>query len=216
MESENKLNRVMLITFILVLVVGIITLFIILNKGKIFGKRLVKISEEVVKKEIVHSMEIACDKQYLAVNSKDVSNLVVTIDGVEMKDGFEYEISDETLVKIENNKVRVMGKEGTVVIKAKSLEYELEAETTIEIVEPITKLYIQLQDTNIDINEQVQVRCTFKPTNATPVVEYSVLDESIATVDENGILTGVSTGTVLLTARDTVTGIGASCKIKIK
>ena len=42
-----------------------------------------------------------------------------------------------------------------------------------------------------------------------------ISDESIATIDESGIVTGVSAGTVTLTATDTITGIGASCKLKI-
>ena len=215
MEKKSKLNKVMLIFFILALIVGLGTLFIILNKGKIFGKRLVKISAEVVEKEIVHSMEMTCDKKYLATGSEDVANLLVTIDGVDMQEGFEYEISDETLVTIENNVVIPSTKEGTVIIKAKSLDYDLEEEVTIEIIKPITKLYVQSEYSSIDINEQMQLEYTFKPSTATPVVEYSISDESIATIDESGIVTGVSAGTVTLTATDTITGIGASCKLKI-
>ena len=215
MEKKSKLNKVMLIVFILALLVGLGTLFVILNKGKIFGKRLVKISAEVVEKEIVHSMEMTCDKKYLAIGTEDVANLLVTIDGVDMQEGFEYEISDETLVTIENNVVIPSTKEGTVIIKAKSLDYDLEEEITIEIIKPITKLYVQSEYSSIDINEQMQLEYTFKPSTATPVVEYSISDESIATIDESGIVTGVSAGTVTLTATDTITGIGASCKLKI-
>lgn len=215
MENKSKLNKVMLIVFILALFVGLVTLFIIINKGNIFGKRLVEISGEVVEKEITHSIEMTCDKKYLAIDTEDVANLLVTIDGVDMQDGFEYSISDETLVTIENNVVKPTGEEGTVIIKAKSIDYGIEAETTIEIVKPITKLYVQSEYSSIDIGEQMQLEYTFKPSTATPVVEYSISDESIATIDDSGIVTGVSSGTVTLTATDTITGIGASCKLKI-
>lgn len=215
MEKKSKLNKVMLVFFILALVVGLITLFIILNKGKIFGKRLVKISGEVVEKEVVHSIEMTTDKKYLALGTEDVANLLVTIDGVDMQEGFELEISDGTLVTVENNVVKPVGTEGTVIIKAKSLDYGIEAEVTIEIVQPITKLYVKSEYTSIDIGEQMQLEYTFKPATATPVVEYYISDESIATIDDSGIVTGVSSGNVTLTAIDTITGIGASCNLKI-
>ena len=80
MENKSKLNKVMLIVFILALFVGLVTLFIIINKGNIFGKRLVEISGEVVEKEITHSIEMTCDKKYLAIDTEDVANLLVTID----------------------------------------------------------------------------------------------------------------------------------------
>ena len=60
----------------------------------------------------------------------------------------------------------------------------------------------------------MKLEYTFKQSTATPKIEYSISDESIATIDENGIVTGVSSGTVVLTATDTVTGQGASCKLK--
>ena len=78
MENKSKLNKVMLIVFILALFVGLVTLFIIINKGNIFGKRLVEISGEVVEKEITHSIEMTCDKKYLAIDTEDVANLLVT------------------------------------------------------------------------------------------------------------------------------------------
>lgn len=215
MENEkNILNRVMLIVFIIALLTGVVTLFIILNKGNIFGKRLVATNGDVVEKEVVHSIQMTTDKKYLATGTDDVANLIVTVDGVDMKDGIEFEVSDETLVSIENNIVTPL-EEGTVVIKARSTDYGIEAETTIEIVKPITKLYVQSEYSSIDIGEQMQLEYTYKPSTATPKVTYSTSDESLATVDENGIVTGVSSGTVTLTATDTVTGIGASCKLKI-
>ena len=205
----------MLIVFIIALLTGLLTLFIILNKGVIFGKRLVATNGDMVEKEITHSIQITTDKKYLSTDSEEVANLNITIDGVDMQEGFEISLSDETLVDVNNNVLTPLGKEGTVVITVKSIDYGIEAETTIEIVKPITKLYLQTEYSSIDIGEEMQLEYTYKPSTATPKVQYSTSDEGLATVDENGIVTGVSSGTVTLTATDIITGIGASCKLKI-
>ena len=215
MEKKSNLNKIMLIVFIIALLTGILTLSIVLNKGSLFGKRLVSTSGDIVEKEVTHSIQITTDKKYLSTDSEDVATLIITVDGVDMQDGFELEISDESLVSVENNIVTPLGNEGVVIITAKSTDYGIEAETTIEIVEPITKLYVQTEYTSIDIGEEMQLEYTYKPSTSTPKVEYSSSDEEIATVDENGIVTGVSSGTVTLTATDTITGLGASCKLKI-
>ena len=215
MERKSNLNKIMIITLIILVLTGIMTLFIILNKGNVFGKRLVATSGEVVEKEVVHSIQMTTDKKYLSTESDEPANLIITIDGVDMQEGVELIASDDTLVSIENNAVIPLGKEGTVIITAKSIDYGIEAETTIEIVKPITKLYVQSEYSSIDIGEEMQLEYTYKPSTGTPKVIYSTSDENLATVDENGIVTGVSSGTVILTATDTITGLGASCKLKI-
>ena len=215
MERKSNLNKIMIISFVLLLLTGVLTLYNILNIGIVFGKRLVATSAEVVEKEIVHSIQMTTDKKYLSIESDEPANLIVTVDGVDMQEGIEYILSDDTLVNIENNMVKPLGKEGTVVITAKSLDYGIETELTIEIVKPITKLYVQSEYSSIDIGEEMQLEYTYKPSTGTPKVVYSTSDESLATVDENGIVTGISSGTVTLTATDTITGLGASCKLKI-
>lgn len=135
MEKKNNLDKIMLIVFIITLLTGLLTLYIVLNKGSVFGKRLVSTSEDIVEKEVIHSIQITTDKKYLSTDSEDTANLIVTIDGVDIQDGFELEVSDENLVSIENNVVTSLGKTGEVVIKAKSTDYEIEDEITIEIVE---------------------------------------------------------------------------------
>ena len=213
-KEKSNLNKIMLIAFIVLLLTGVATLFIVLNKGNVFGKRLVATNGENIVKEVIHSIQMTTDKKYLATDSDDQANLIVTVDGVDMQEGIEFELLDETLVSIENNVVTPL-EEGTVIITAKSTEYGIEAETTIEIVKPITKLYLQTEYSSIDIEEEMQLEYTYKPSTATPKVEYSSSNEEIATVDENGIVTGVSEGTVTLTATDVITGIAASCKLKI-
>lgn len=214
-EKKSKLNGILKAVFLIALITGIITLYIILNKGKIFGKRLIALEAEKVEKEITHSIQITTDEKYLAIGYEKQANLLVTIDGVDSMEGYELQLSDETLATVENNVVTPLDKEGVLVITAVHTEYNIKAETTIEIVKPITKLYLQTEYSSISIGEEMQLEYTFKPSTGTPKVEYQTSDENLATVDSNGIVTGTGKGTVTLTATDVVTGEAASCKLKI-
>lgn len=140
MEKKDNINKIMIITFIMLLLTGLVTLFIILNKGNIFGKRLVLMSSEVVEKEIIHSIQITTDKKYLIINSDEQAKLIITVDGVDVQEGIEFQISDENMVEIENNMVFPLEKEGIVIIKAKSIEYDIEAEVAIEIVKSMSDI----------------------------------------------------------------------------
>ena len=140
MEKKDNINKIMIITFIMLLLTGLVTLFIILNKGNIFGKRLVLMSSEVVEKEIIHSIQITTDKKYLIINSDEQAKLIITVDGVDVQEGIEFQISDENMVEIENNMVFPLEKEGIVIIKAKSVEYDIEAEVAIEIVKSMSDI----------------------------------------------------------------------------
>ena len=48
------------------------------------------------------------------------------------------------------------------------------------------------------------------------LIEYESSDESIATVNDSGVVTGVSEGTVTITGTDKITGKTATHKIIVK
>ena len=54
-------------------------------------------------------------------------------------------------------------------------------------------------------HETVQVQLTLEPWNATCRPTYTMADETVATVDENGLITGVCAGETVLTV--TVEGL---------
>ena len=74
---------------------------------------------------------------------------------------------------------------------------------------------ISAEDVTVDIGSTAQIDVTVLPDNATDTsVSYASSDPSVATVDENGVVTGVSEGTatITITAND---GSGASTTITV-
>ena len=210
-NRSKKLNKVLIITGIVLIITVIITLFIILNKGKIFGFRLVAISEKI---EETHTIGIVVPDSYLFVDG-DGTELYVTIDGEDVTEGYEIVLSDEEIVSIEENVISPLGV-GTVTITVVSSEYDIQSEITISVIEPITKLTIESEYTKIEIDEKAQISYEYEPTDASIDIEYVSTDEEIATVNEEGIVTGISEGSVTIIATDSITGKSASCSITVE
>lgn len=213
-NSKNvKLNRMLKVSFIICFISGIIALIIVLNKGKIFGKNIVNVSKPEAVKE-THTMQLTCDKSYLSKNG-GTAELIITIDGVEVTEGYELTVSDDKVISVEGNVVKAIGT-GSATIKAVNTEYNIESEVNIDVVTPITKLTISSEFKTISIGSETSLSYTFKPTNATLDIEYESSDESIATVNDSGVVTGVSEGTVTITGTDKITGKTATHKIIVK
>ncbi len=211
-NSEEKLNRKFIITLIIFIITVIITLIIILGKGKIFGFRLIPISE--VEVEETHTIQLVADDYYLSEDDGQ-TELYVTIDGNDVTDGYELVVSDEDVVSVEGNTVTAL-EEGVTTITAISTEYDIQSEITINVVELATKLVVSSEYKTIDIGEQTQISYTTTPKNATVNVTYASSDESIATVDTNGIVTGVSEGSVSIIVTDEISGKTTSYTINVK
>ena len=209
-NEDTKLNKILKIVGIILIITIIITLFIILNKGKIFGFRLVEISDDI---EEEHTISIVIPNEYIFVDDEE-TEFYVTIDGEDVTEGYEIIVSDEDVVSIDDNMILAL-QEGVVTITAISNDYDIQAETTISVVEPITKLSIESEYSQIDIGEETQISYEYEPEEATVNIEYSSSDEDVATVDENGIVTGVSEGTATIIATDSITGKTASCSITV-
>lgn len=211
-KGSDKLNRKLRVTLVVFLFSGLIALFIILNKGVIFGKRLVAITTGT--QEVTHTLELTSDKVYLPEGGEK-ANLLVKIDGVESLEGYDLVSSDEDVVKIVGNTL-ISNSTGTAIVTATSTEYDLKSEVTIDVVEPITSITLKSEFRMIEIDEESQLTPQYKPTTATAKISYKSSDESVVTVDENGVATGVSYGVATITVTDEITGYYDEFKITVK
>ena len=211
-DKEAKLNRRLRNSFIIFLISGILALVIILNKGVIFGKRLVAVTDTSAAPE-VHTIQLVPASNFIKKDG-DKTELMVSIDGADRTDGFELTSSDEDVVKIEFNEEEskyyaVSINPGTSVVTAKSPDYGIEYQATIDVIEPITKLTLSSEE------KTMQYSCKPQTSDVKVNISYKSSDESIATVNESGIVTGVSKGTVTITGKDEITGIEATYKVKV-
>lgn len=207
--NSEKINKVLKITAIIFFISAAIAIFIILNKGVVFGKRLISITGGD-SNEPTHVIQVVATNNYLK-NVGDVVELKLSIDGKDVSNGEGYELtsSDESVVAIEGDTARAVSL-GDAVITAKSTEFDVEGTVTLSVVVPANSLNISAEFEEIGVGETDQISHTTRPTEASGVqvkLSYESSDNNIATVDSNGVVTGVSAGVVTITATDKITGL---------
>ena len=115
--------------------------------------------------------------------------------------------SDETVATVENGKVTAL-KVGTAVITATVGEKTATVTVTVPVV-LIEGIEATLDNATIAVDGTANITITTNPEKVTEevVAVYASSDETIATVDENGVITGVKPGkaTITVTVNDEFT-----------
>ncbi len=208
-KKDVKLNRALKISFIVCLISGIIALMLVLGKGKILGKNILKLSLN----EEAHTIEIVAEKLYLTEDES--TQLKVMIDGVEELGGYELTIEKPDVISLEDRTITAL-KKGSSIIKAKSTEYNVESQIKVDVVIPVTKITLTAELYNVAVGDTISTFYQLRPTDGVAVFTYQSSDDSIATVDNEGKVKAISAGAVTITATDEITGKSASCKLNIK
>lgn len=98
-------------------------------------------------------------------------------------------------------------KANNVILTEENGEYSfvVKEDTIIEIkyskiYKPVNELIITSSKTSIYVNETLQLEYLLKPEDALQTITWSSSNDKIATVDENGLVKGISAGAVKITA----------------
>ena len=207
-NTKKKGPKILPISIVLFILLAILALYIILNKGKIAGYSLVKIetvtdAEEESKEEPEpeNKIEILAEKKYLSTKNKEDTKLSVLINGEEV-DLSEVELtsSNEDSIKIKNGMaVAVSAGKSTITAKKDDLETTLDLRAII----PITSMTFTTTNSTVRVGKSLQMKLVAKPSDASiETLKYESSDEKIATVNSNGIVTGVAPGDVTITVTD--------------
>ena len=208
--NEKKLLIASIIIFVLV---AVMALGIILSKGTIFGMRLVSLTNAEAEKASKVELEMSFAKEFISAKGEEVSP-EVTADGLILSEGFELVSDNEEVAKIVDNKV-VGVSEGKANITVK---YDgAEATAKVKVIVPMTKMTFTSTRSSIRVGKDLQMKLQMQPSNASvDPITYTSSDESVATVNQNGIVTGVSKGTVTITVHDEYTDTTKTVKLTVK
>ena len=127
---------------------------------------------------------------------------------------------NEKIATVNNGYVKGLAN-GTTIVRAKASDGSgLEASCEISVVVPVTSVKIEETSLNVPIHStSSSIKFEVSPKNATiKTVSWSSSDESIATVDSKGKVTGKKGGTVTITATSNETpanGKPKSASIKV-
>lgn len=209
--SEKKLLIVSIIIFV---IVGVMALGIILGKGTLFGLRLVSLTTETSGAAVSNvEVKMNIEKEFISAKGEEIIP-EVTADGLVLTEGYELVSDNEDVAKIVDNKV-VGVSEGKANITAK---YDgKEVTEKVKVIVPMTKMTFTSTNSSIRVGKDLQMKLQMQPSNASmDPITYTSSDESIATVNQNGIVTGVSKGTVTITVYDSYTDTAKTVKLTVK
>lgn len=209
--SEKKL---LVFSIVLFTIVAIIALAIVLSKGTLFGMRLVSLETSADSVETFNAdVKLNIGKEFISAKGEEITP-ELTADGLIVSSGYELASDNEDVAKIVDNKV-VGVSEGKANITAKYNGKEVTEK--VKVIVPMTKMTFTTTSSSIRVGKDLQVKLQMQPSNASiDPITYTSSDETIATVNQNGIVTGVSTGTVTITVNDAYTGTTKSVKLTVK
>lgn len=212
-------KRVLVVSIIIFIIFAIIALVLVLNKGHIGNIALVKIEavdDKKASEAILPKLTIELEKEYLSSsNKKETSGITVFKDGEEVTTGVEFESSDTDIVKLNKNNELVAVSDGKAKITA---TYDgLEATADIKVITPIKTMRFTTTNSVVRVGKDLQMKLQLTPSSAsTDTLTYTSSDEEIATVNSNGIVTGIAPGKVTITVYDSYTETEKSVNLTIR
>lgn len=111
-------------------------------------------------------------------------------------DGLVHWESDDEYIATIDNKGFVFGvKQGSCVIKAKSVDGGYTAECIVTVEQPIAQLLLAEHNISLNVGESRKLNATILPTNAdNKSLVWSSSNSEVVTVDENGEIKALQTG----------------------
>lgn len=164
----------------------------------------------------VKATSVTLSKETLVLNKWDRETLSFTVEPADFTDEVIWKSTDTNIVTVnENGEVTAQGV-GNATVKLTVGDVSVSCKVTVN--QPITDIYLDKYALSMDALETYQLKANIYPSNATnKEVEWSSSDTSIATVDENGLVTALKKGTAVITAtaKDGSNERG-SCNVTVK
>ena len=117
-----------------------------------------------------------------------------------------YKSSDESIITVNKDGKITAIKEGEATVTATVKDGENEFSATCEITVneiPLNTITIDKKDFELNVSESEKLNVIFEPENTTDdkTIEWSSSDESIVSVDSEGVVTAKAEGTAFITAK---------------
>ena len=203
------------ISIIVFVIVALIALYLVVNKGHIGNTSLVSTGENQ-EEVVMPKLTLELEKKYLSSKDKDdTCKMTVSIDSEIVTTGVEFVSSNEEVAKINENNEIVPVSDGKAEITAK---YDgVEATEKIEVITPIKSMTFTTTNSTIRVGKDLQLKLKVTPSDAyVDTITYTSSDESIATVSPNGIVTGIAPGKVTITLFDSYTETEKTVNLTIR
>ena len=173
-------------------------------------KYIFRINEDYTVEEI---SGIGLSKKEIKLASGENETITATLtEGV--TGTITWESADKNVATVENGKITAVGTTGSTTITAKVEGTEYEATCKVSIVQKVTS--ITAKNVTVGKNQTAKIEVITTPTGLVEDLTYASETPSIATVAEDGTVTGVATGSATITIKGKVsTNVSTTCTVTV-
>ena len=141
-------------------------------------------------------------KLVLDKNSSNIPKLEATIlpDTTYVNNSIVWDSSNKNVVTVENGKLTLIGN-GKTQITAKT-ENGLTATCDVTVQTSITSIAVSSTSKKMEVNQTAQLTATVTPADATEKVQWTSSNTDVATVNNTGLVTAKTSGTVTITVKN--------------
>ena len=181
----------------------------VLNAGTTYIKAKVGDKETSCKISVIVPLTgIKLNKEKLEILKGQNDTLIATFtpEDTTFVGKANFKSSDESIITVnEDGKITAI-KEGEATITATVKDGENEFSATCEVTVkeiPLNTITIDKKDFELNVSETEKLNVIFEPENTTDdkTIEWSSSDESIVSVDNEGVVTAKAEGTAIITAK---------------
>ena len=158
---------------------------------------------------------ITLDQTSIKLREGESATFVATIKPSNATDqAITWRSSNEAIAVVDANGTVTAIKEGTATITANVGEKTATCEVTVKKDVPVSSIMLDKTELTLSVGDQETLVATVKPDNATEkTVTWASSNEDVASVDENGKVTAISIGNVIISAK--AGNITAECNVTI-
>lgn len=126
-----------------------------------------------------------------------------------------WKSSDTSVAVVSNNGIVTIVGDGTATITATTNDGGFTASCVVTTADPVTAVNLNKTTDILYVGDTVTLVATVSPATADPTVTWKSSNNSVATVNNSGVVTAVSAGTAIITATSQDGTKSASCTITV-
>ena len=127
---------------------------------------------------------------------------------------FSYVSSDPTVASVDENGLVTALAPGNVTISCIT-DSGRRGDTQVQVLPLAESITLSAESLKVKNGKTKPLTATVFPADAQEPLIWSSSDETLATVDENGVISGLQNGYVTITCTGEYSGVSASCQVKV-
>ena len=164
----------------------------------------------------VNASKVELNESQITLNEGDTYNFIMSVTPDDFTDAVTWESTDTDVVTVtETGVIKAVGT-GTATIKL--TVGNVSASCLITVLQPVTSISLDRSSISLDSADNYQLSAYIYPSTASNKnVVWESSDPSVATIDDNGMVTALKKGTTKITVKATDgSNVSDSCTVTVK